>query len=221
MARKISLGDRVKILKALALALLAWSTAPAQAAIVNFAYSGVDRTPPVIVTGAGQLITSIDGVGSFSFRPAGGGDFTPQSGTFGLADLATFSLDTGSIFTFSQVNPSGFPASAFYSYGLSDLTSFSATFADGILTALSFDTPALFPVSTTGGTAQTFPAQRFRVTGVGIDGAQTLNAAGDILSSGQIEIAAVPEPATWALMIIGFGMVGASLRSRRRRFSFA
>jgi PEP-CTERM motif len=221
MAQKVSLGVRVKILKALVLALLAWSTAPAQAAIVNFGYVGVDRTPPTIVTGAGQLITSIDGVGSFSFQPAGGGDFTPQSGTFGLTDLATFSLDTGSIFTFSQVNPSGFPASAFYSYGLSDLTSFSATFADGILTALSFDTPALFPVSTTGGGGTPFTAQRFRVTGLGLDGVQTLNAAGDILSSGQFEIAAVPEPASWALMIIGFGMVGASLRSRRRQIRFA
>ena len=27
---------------------------------------------------------------------------------------------------------------------------------------------------------------------------------------------AVPEPATWALMIVGFGAIGASLRSRRR-----
>lgn len=28
--------------------------------------------------------------------------------------------------------------------------------------------------------------------------------------------AAVPEPATWAMMIVGFGMAGAALRSRRR-----
>jgi hypothetical protein len=28
--------------------------------------------------------------------------------------------------------------------------------------------------------------------------------------------AAVPEPATWAMMIIGFGGVGATLRNRRR-----
>jgi len=27
-------------------------------------------------------------------------------------------------------------------------------------------------------------------------------------------LAAVPEPATWALMILGFGMVGAALRRR-------
>jgi hypothetical protein len=27
----------------------------------------------------------------------------------------------------------------------------------------------------------------------------------------------VPEPATWAMMIVGFGLVGAGLRLRRRR----
>jgi hypothetical protein len=32
---------------------------------------------------------------------------------------------------------------------------------------------------------------------------------------------AVPEPATWALMIMGFGGVGAMARSRRRQASFA
>lgn len=34
----------------------------------------------------------------------------------------------------------------------------------------------------------------------------------------QIDVinAAVPEPATWALMIAGFGLIGASLRTRRR-----
>jgi hypothetical protein len=32
---------------------------------------------------------------------------------------------------------------------------------------------------------------------------------------------AVPEPSTWALMILGFGSVGTMLRSRRRRLAFA
>jgi len=33
--------------------------------------------------------------------------------------------------------------------------------------------------------------------------------------------AAVPEPATWGLMLTGFGMVGAGLRSRRRTVTYA
>ena len=32
---------------------------------------------------------------------------------------------------------------------------------------------------------------------------------------------AVPEPATWAMMIAGFGMIGAGMRTRRRKVAFA
>ena len=32
-----------------------------------------------------------------------------------------------------------------------------------------------------------------------------------------ISVAAVPEPATWAMMLLGFGMMGMAMRSRRRR----
>jgi hypothetical protein len=37
--------------------------------------------------------------------------------------------------------------------------------------------------------------------------------AGDISGGG---VGAVPEPATWAMMIVGFGIVGGSMRYRRR-----
>jgi hypothetical protein len=39
-------------------------------------------------------------------------------------------------------------------------------------------------------------------------------------STAQIYSAAVPEPASWALMIGGFGAIGASLRLRRTAVSF-
>jgi hypothetical protein len=31
----------------------------------------------------------------------------------------------------------------------------------------------------------------------------------------------LPEPATWAMMLLGFGAIGASLRRRRRRIAAA
>lgn len=33
---------------------------------------------------------------------------------------------------------------------------------------------------------------------------------------GNLQVAAVPEPATWAMMLVGFGMMGGAIRSRRR-----
>ncbi|MBS0488498.1 MAG: PEPxxWA-CTERM sorting domain-containing protein, partial [Proteobacteria bacterium] len=33
----------------------------------------------------------------------------------------------------------------------------------------------------------------------------------------QFSLSAVPEPATWAMMIIGFGVVGSTVRASRRR----
>ncbi|MEP6784176.1 MAG: NF038122 family metalloprotease [Sphingomonadales bacterium] len=40
-------------------------------------------------------------------------------------------------------------------------------------------------------------------------------------STAQIYLAAIPEPATWAMMIAGFGFIGGSMRVRRRSVSFA
>lgn len=34
--------------------------------------------------------------------------------------------------------------------------------------------------------------------------------------SGTLSIAAVPEPATWGMLVLGFGLVGAGMRSRKR-----
>jgi hypothetical protein len=40
----------------------------------------------------------------------------------------------------------------------------------------------------------------------------------DVLARGGVELAAVPEPATWSMMIAGFGLIGGAMR-RVRRFA--
>jgi len=45
------------------------------------------------------------------------------------------------------------------------------------------------------------------------------NYQGNILDN--VSLSAVPEPATWAMMIIGFGAVGTMVRASRRRQAFA
>ena len=39
--------------------------------------------------------------------------------------------------------------------------------------------------------------------------------------AGTLNVAAVPEPASWGMLIAGFGIVGGSMRARRRQASFA
>jgi hypothetical protein len=77
---------------------------------------------------------------------------------------------------------------------------------------LNFDDPyALYSVGFTALTTGTFAFQ------IWADGSDNF---GPILDNVSLDItpstAAIPEPTTWALMIVGFGGVGATLRQRRR-----
>lgn len=81
----------------------------------------------------------------------------------------------------------------------------------------SYDLFALAPINTPGG----IDAFQFR----GIDGGGTPIASftisgGFAIIAGEARaVTAVPEPSTWAMMLIGFGAVGYATRRRRRRGS--
>lgn len=49
----------------------------------------------------------------------------------------------------------------------------------------------------------------------------TANAGYQLLTSGQAATLPTPEPASWAMMLGGFGMIGGMLRSRRKSVTFA
>ena len=60
--------------------------------------------------------------------------------------------------------------------------------------------------------------------GTGIQGAggwYRFHNYGDQFTWAEFTLSAVPEPATWAMMIVGFGAVGSMVRTSRRRTAFS
>jgi len=138
--------------------------------------------------------------------PAPGGSFSGDFGDTGIVGGAF--TDT---FTFTM--PTGLTSA-----------SISSTFTNDISNNIDFTSVTLdgqpFNIISTGQT-------EFRViNGVPVtNGPQTLIVAGTSGGNGAFAgtlsfsqaIVSVPEPTSWALMILGFGGVGASLRINRRR----
>lgn len=129
------------------------------------------------------------------------GGLTDNLGTFSL--LGTPQSYSGSMFNLlvSFTSPSGTtPSSSLFTALLTG--SVISTTSGSVF--LNFDnTTRLF-----GSAAGPFT---FAVNDVSV----SAGSSGQILS-GQVQMAAVPEPGTWALMLLGFGGVGYSMRRRRR-----
>jgi len=87
-----------------------------------------------------------------------------------------------------------------------------------------FSTPTVAVAS--GGSApwQTV-SQMFRATStsqaLGFLANGTPNGLPPVVLLDNVSLSAVPEPATWGLMLVGFGLVGAGMRTRRRSVAFA
>jgi hypothetical protein len=133
------------------------------------------------------------------------GDYTAS---FKLASSPTPDfVDPGNVFAVAKV-----PGFADSSNGFADITFFSGAFA-GLLISDNGDNftwllDAVGPQLYTGDeAAPTFKTGAFALTGLGTPGAFTLR------------IAAVPEPETWGLMIVGLGLAGAAMRRGKPRVS--
>ncbi|MFW2850490.1 PEPxxWA-CTERM sorting domain-containing protein [Sphingomonas sp. TX0543] len=94
-------------------------------------------------------------------------------------------------------------------------SSLNSTFTSAHVTASFVGTVATLTIDPTGGTQQVYTYDyRYTPGGTGIGLGFYGAAAADNFGSGAAG-GAVPEPATWALMILGFGVVGGAMRRRK------
>ena len=161
--------------------------------------------------GSWDLATGIDAI-------ADGNPGTPLSP--GVAGgLTSFGAATGSFFGMACSNLSGSCGT------IKDIPDFSAFAA--ILNYITlnqnnfeFDLNSITNISTStfgGGSLSLTGNGIIRMTGYDPTAAVfTLTAQGNQITSFSASTTAVPEPGTWAMMILGFGALGYSLRRRRR-----
>ena len=175
---------------------------PASAALVSFTGTEKNDTPPPAMGGGGCGATQLSvafspttattvGTSNFGgFGPSMAHCLTPPPTTYS-GGIFTFAFDAGDEFTGTY---SGF---------------FASTDVENVL-----NTTVNYVV--TGGTGR-FAGATGAIQGVGILDRRPLRPINNINLTGTLDLPAVPEPATWAMMIMGFGVVGAM--RRRRRFA--
>ena len=182
------------------LAVLALAVAaPADAAVRTFSGVEMNDTPPPgpsALCSPGQvfiafspLTATVSGASNFgSFAPTMAHCLTPPPTSYS-GGVFDFTFDAGDKFTGSY---SGF----FTPTGTPNVLN---TFVDYIVT---------------GGTGR-FLGASGTIHGVGILDRNPTRPINSLTLNGSLDMPAVPEPATWGLMIMGFGMVGAMVRRRR------
>ena len=183
-------------LAALALAV----AAPAGAAVVAFTGVTTNDTPPpmpsplcapgqvrIAFSSANATVTGASNFGAFSPTLAHCLTPPPTSYSGGVFD---FAFDAGDQVSGSY---SGF---------------FTPTATTDVL-----DTFVTYVV--TGGTGR-FAGASGTIEGVGILDRRVARPLNSLTLNGSLNLPAVPEPATWGLMIVGFGFAGAAVRRRRR-----
>ena len=214
----------------------------AQAASVSFTLSGPGVSGTIDLTYAPNPNTGPVGSSSpNAFDPVGSYIVTGASGSFSDNNIGVSSTITG-IVPSQPGNPTPGNLLAPHSFGFFPVASGIPT-PEGVAPGFSYDNlfyPAGSPQAATdypfsGGVFDIYGVVFTLLDGnavnlwsngdfgggatyvVGVtNGLTVLDYVGDVSLT-----AAVPEPATWAMMIIGFGAVGAIMRTPRRRNAFA
>jgi choice-of-anchor C domain-containing protein len=210
----VMLGARALFASAAMAAGLMAAGAAGAATILNGSFeSGTDPGSTFITLGAGSTdITdwvvggdSVDYIGGY-WQPQNGSRSIDLSGNANGSVSQTFATDLGQLYQvnfFLAGNPDGGPTAK---VAISSATGgpvqsnvFTVTGSDS-KTNMGWQPYQYRFVGTGGPTTLTFASATNTPFGPALD---------------NVSIASVPEPATWAMMLVGFGGLGAALRRRR------
>ncbi len=163
------------------------------------------------VTSGGAILT---GSGATAAQPFGStGNYYaagPTAGSPGtiflntLGDIATISFIWGSIDDYNTLaftDAAGNPLGAGFTFTGSDIAALIPALANGNRSS-----------------ANTNPLVTFTFTGadLGLVGGMQLSSTRNAFEIDDIAVNGVPEPATWAMMLLGFGALGFAMRRNRR-----
>lgn len=154
--------------------------------------------------------------------PGPGQLFSSASYAFAAGDLVTLGFDVGG----SQRGGAGDIFNVGFIF--SGLQSYSNLSGTGLFSSLSGSGSALQIGGSTfvaGNAAFTTSTISFIAGAAGSTliafNSPSVDNVGPLLDNVSLDIAAVPEPATWAMMIMGFGLVGSAMRRRTRTLAAA
>ncbi|MEO5937405.1 MAG: PEPxxWA-CTERM sorting domain-containing protein [Sphingomonas sp.] len=177
------------------------SPAPQSASVVSFNTKGTGVSNALFLN-AGKIN------GPYNSNPGeGGGIFQSFTTTGGVA---TFSADIAAFYT----RTSGASGLGLLSVLIDGVILDSHDFGDVTGGPVTLRSTLGFTTNLSAGThILSLQATRLFAPGRGVDSQYFDNVS--------LDVVAVPEPATWAITLMGFGLMGASLRYRRRSMAVA
>ncbi len=170
-------------------------------------YSGpaptIDFESPPPVTGGIVSNTSVDGVRAQPFGSTGSyWSVGPTDGPVGILDLSSFGDIANISFLWGSVD----------AYNFIDFLD-----GEGEVIASFSGTDIFDPANGSQTDPNLNPLVRFDISGEHVSSLASLRlrSTSNAFETDNFTINAVPEPATWALMMLGFGAIGFGMRQRR------
>jgi len=181
---------------------------------------GVDlvATPDFGITCAGGSGSCVDLAGT----PGPGEIVSKNFYNFGAGDVVTLSFDISGNQRVAETNTL---YGAFNFAGTTNVSNYTlgGAFGSQVVLPGKFTTNFISTGASTTGENQPFETYTLSFTAdqagsvqVGI-GTNDAGNYGPVLDNVNLSVSAVPEPASWAMMLVGFGGLGATIRASRRR----